>query len=663
MPERAGLVFIIAALAAVISSCGERPATTAQVDYAGESIWSAPWPDERLRTAEGTIDVDGFPNPRRIRIVDQLKSVLRTADGFGTSSTIFFPLSRPIDPSTLTSVHESITPLATVFVMDVEAASPERGQRRPVVARFDVESGPFGVPNVLALLPLQGMPLRPNRLHVAVVTTRVLDADGEALETAPATRLLLEGERPDGLSDAAFAAHLEAIDALREAGVDDSEIAATAVFRTWDPTLDLVRARDQVAAAPLPLPGAFEAREEFTDYCVFHTTLSMPVFQEGTPPFSLEGGGWVRDANGMLLEQVRETSNVWITVPRQTMPDAGFPTVLFVRTGGGGDRPLVDRGPHATAGAAAEPGTGPAMHFARAGFLGISVDGPLGGLRNLADWDEQFQIFNINNPTALRDTVRQSALELILLAYVLPTIDFDGSSCAGVVAAGGRVRLDISQLTMMGHSMGATIGPLAVAVEPRYRALILSGAGGSWIENVVYKQSPLEVRPIAETLLHYDGYPITEHDPVLALLQWGGEPADPQVYARTIIEEPPSGGPRHVLMFQGILDTYIPPPVANALSLALGVDLGGERLDETLPEYEPLGTFLDLAGRDQVPLPDSGNRGTATAFVVQHLEDGIEDGHEVAYQRSEPQLQYRCFLDTLRVGIPQVPASSQTSCP
>ena len=31
-------------------------------------------------------------------------------------------------------------------------------------------------------------------------------------------------------------------------------------------------------------------------------------------------------------------------------PAAGYPLAVFIRTGGGGDRPMIDRGPHAIAG-------------------------------------------------------------------------------------------------------------------------------------------------------------------------------------------------------------------------------------------------------------------------------------------------------------------------
>lgn len=641
---------------------GPPPAAMAQVDYASPELWGAPWPDERLRGADGTVDVSSFPHPRRIAIVGQILSVLDGAPGFGTSSAIYFPLAAPIDPASLPDIEESITGGATVFLVDVDPESPERGTRQPLQVRFDADPGRYGTPNLLALLPLQGRPLYPNRLYAAVVTTGVRAEDGAPLLVAPATAALVRGEAPDGLSDAALAAHRAALEALRELGIDDATLAATAVFRTWDPTAELAAARAQLIAETLPVPvSPFEAREVFDDYCVFSTTIRMPVFQSGEAPYTAEGGGWVRGEDGRLVRQDEAESTVWVTLPRQPVPGSAFPAAVFIRTGGGGDRPLVDRGVHPAAGAQAEPGTGPAMHLARAGFAGISVDGPLGGLRNLESWDEQFAIFNINNPTALRDNIRQSALELILFAHIVPTLAIDASACPGLETDG--VRLDGSRLAIMGHSMGATIAPLVAALEPAYRAMILSGAGASWIANVIFKESPLTVRPIAETLLGYTDHTMTEHDPVLTLLQWAGEPADPQVYARLIVEEP-AGEPRQVLMFQGILDTYIPPPVANALSLALGVDLAGEPLDQRLPDYRPVGPLLPLAGRGVIALPASGNRGggAVTAVVVQHEEDGIEDGHEVVYQSAAAQLQYRCFLESLRDGVPRVPASDASAC-
>jgi hypothetical protein len=97
----------------------------------------------------------------------------------------------------------------------------------------------------------------------------------------------------------------------------------------------------------------------------------------------------------------------------------------------------------------------------------------------------------------------------------------------------------------------------------------------------------------------------------------------------------------------------------------LGVDLAGEAVDvendrETCPDAScSLARFLPLVGRARTPLPARGNRtlgaDDVTAVVVQHPEDGVEDGHEIVFQREEAKAQYREFLETWLDGVPSVP--------
>ena len=434
------------------------------------------------------------------------------------------------------------------------------------------------------------------------------------------------------------------------------------------PTEQLDAFRASVLEGPLPEPNAPFARNEvFDGFCVYETTIHMPVFQQGVPPFVLGGGGWAADEAGRPILQGTEEANFVVTLPRTDMPEEGFPVVVFSRTGGGGERLLVDRGPRAEPGGEpVEPGTGPALHFARAGFAGASVDGPHGGLRNITGGDEQLLIFNILNPTAMRDNIRQSALEIVLTAHILDDVRIDASDCPGLVTpGGGPVRFDTETLVLMGHSMGATILQPALAAEPRFRAAIMSGAGGSWIENLIHKESPFEVRPLAELILNYHqrGRTLHAHDPAVTLVQWAGEPADAPVYNRRIAERPPADRP-DLLMLQGIVDTYILPPIANATSLSFGLDLAGEPLDADHPElarFRPLEPLLRFSGARRIDLPASGNAGppggpARTAVVVQHPEGPVEDGHEVVFQTDPPKHQYRCFLQTLAAGgVPVVP--------
>jgi hypothetical protein len=303
-----------------------------------------------------------------------------------------------------------------------------------------------------------------------------------------------------------------------------------------------------------------------------------------------------------------------------------------------------------------EPGSGPAMEFAREGYAALSVDGPHGGARNVLHLDEQVLVFNFLNPGALRDNIRQTAVEQALLAEWVGKLTVDASACPGLGQA--QVAFDSEHLALMGHSMGATIAPLVAALEPRYRAVVLSGAGGSWIENVLFKQRPWPVEELAELMIGYAPFELDRYDPVLSMVQWAADSADPLNYNRYL-------GGRHILMFQGIVDHYIMPNIANAESASLGLDVAGKYLDADVPELwgsETLEESLVWSGGQKVPYPVSGNRDGRTAVVVQHRADAVRDGHEVVFQTEPPKVQVRCFLRSFLSGAPPVVVDPSTGC-
>jgi hypothetical protein len=627
------------------------------------SFYDAPFPSDDLVRADGTIAIDGFPDPLGIELVEEGRQLVKNdARGFASSGGIFFTLSGPIDPSALPGLAATSAEGSSVALVGVTPGATDYLRRYPVQLHFDPDGGPFGAPNLLTVLPLQGAPLRPKTTYAAVLT-RELGIAPSAEMTAIAA-----GTKPAAMPAATFAEYGGALIALAAAGIATSDVAGLAVFTTDTPTAGLDLVARAILQPPLPVPDApFHRTDLFADYCVYASTIEMPDYQGGTPPFTMVGGAWVFDANGQPVVQRREKSNLVVTIPRSPMPAAGYPAVEFVRTGAGGDRPLVDRGTQATnGGPPITPGTGPAYYFAHAGFAGASVDGPLGGLRNTTQENEDYTIFNVFNAPALRDNVRESAAELVLFAHIMAALRLDVTDCPGAAGA-APARFDATKVALMGHSMGATIAPLVLAEEPMLGAVILSGAGSSWIENIVYKQQPLYVRPAFEALLEYlpIGRTLTEFDPVVTLFQWAEEPADPLVYDARIIRDPGAGGPRHVLMEQGIVDHYIMPPIANATSLSLGLDLAGMPLDATTQEISSLPSLeslLTFSGRSQIALPASANEtvGAAgprtTGVVLQHPSDGIEDGHEIVFQTDPPKREYRCFLQTFAAtGMPVVP--------
>lgn len=682
--------FFAAIAAVATAACHSSDATAptdAGVDVAGEAavavsmrftraagLYDAPLPSDDLRHADGTVDLSKFPNPNAIDLMNQVVT-MASASGFSTSGGVFFQLTGSIDGVTLPTLAESITPTSGAFLLAIDPTAPDYQKRYPVVLHFDDDGGPFGSPNMLSLLPLQGVPLRPNERYAAVVTTAIVPG------ISPEMQALASGAAPDGMSADVLAEYTSAISEIAKVGTPSSALSGVAVFTTSSPTDAIGVMKTAIHALPVPAPDApWTANEVFDGYCVYSTTLKMPDFQHGTAPYTnpSDGGGWQFDATGTPVFGSYQETTLTVTIPRSPMPPGGYPLVVFIQTGAGGLRALVDRGAQATnGGPPITPGSGPAQDFAAVGMAGLQLWLPLEGTRNPSTLDEDFAIVNVSNILALRDNFRESALELTITPDIAKALAIDVSKCPGATLPTGATTasLDTTKLALFGHSLGAWIAPLALAWDDRFQTAILSGAGGSWIENVIDKQMPVDVAPLVAILLGYPTYTrsLTTNDIALTLFQWAAEPSDPMVYDRRIVREVATGeSPRNVLMVQGIVDHYILPSIADATSLPLGLDLAGPALDSSAPELadEPwIVPMLAYSGRSQISLPASGNvtspSGPAhTAVLVQHLGDAIEDGHEVIFQTEAPKHQYRCFLASWLAGAtPKVPVDDAEDAP
>ncbi len=609
-----------------------------RMDFSRPDFFSAPVP-----SVEGP-DLALWPGIGEIPYTGWVRDIAARRPGAPRTAGVLLTAEALPDVDGL-DVWRTMEADSPVYLVAVDG--PAAGTRAPIDVWAFADAGPYGSTNLISVVPLQGWPLAADTTWALVVTT-ALTANGVPFAPSPTVADLAAGRPVSGLDDAAVEAYAAALTAV---GVDAGELAALAVFRTGDPAAEFQRVVDAARNLALSPPAGFVLTDAFPTYCVWQGSLDWPVYQGGEPPFSISGGAWTFEA-GEPVVQRWETGRIWVTVPRGAAPTAGWPVAELIRTGAGGDRPLVDRGVHAVAHGDSPPGSGPAEVFAAAGVAGVSFDGALGGDRNPTGADEQFLIFNFQNPEALRDNVRQSALEVALLPARLesaPALPIAGCDDA-------EPRFDTGQVALFGHSMGATIAPLALSAEPAFGAAVLSGAGGSYAANVLYKQLPLEPRPVAEAILGYteSGRDLVLGDPFLTLLQWAAEDADPPAYADRI--ETPA-----ILMVQGIVDHYILPPIANTTSLSLGLDLAGPSLDAAEPElagHRPLAPLLPLVGASEVALP------AGPAVVVQVAADGIEDGHEVIFQVGEARRAYRCFLQSwAQGGAAQVPAAAPESEP
>ena len=312
------------------------------------------------------------------------------------------------------------------------------------------------------------------------------------------------------------------------------------------------------------------------------------------------GGDWVFDASGNPVLQRMEEANFVVTIPRQPMPAAGYPTVVLSRTGAGGNRPLVDRGVAATnGGPPIMPGTRP---------------GPLlrhGRLRRLRDRRparrpaQPHQRATRTSPSSTSATPSRCATTSASRPPSWPsrrtsstTSRVDVSDCPGAVAPGNMARFDTGTMALMGHSMGATISPLTLAFEPRFQVGLLSGCGRELDRERHLQAAPgPRPRPRRGPRRRRRQRATTSPSTTRCSPSSSGR-SSPPTRRSTRAASPSSPRRRaraHVLMMQGIVDHYIMPPIADATSLSLGLDLAGPELDDHRPR--------DRHARPGGPLP------------------------------------------------------------
>ena len=126
---------------------------------------------------------------------------------------------------------------------------------------------------------------------------------------------------------------------------------------------------------------------------------------------------------------------------------------------------------------------------------------------------------------------------------------------------------------------------------------------------------------------------------MLALLQMYMERSDSVSYARLLLEAPPDGVRKNVLVTEGLIDRYTPVPSIEALATAMRVDLVSPVKSDVIG--------LTLAGRDVLSPPLTGNWDGATGVLLQYEEAPDSDGHFVVFDLEAARVQSTYFLSTL----------------
>lgn len=659
----------------LIAACGgpafvERP-TQAVMDPDDDDFWSQPMPSDLRREPDGTYDLEDWPAIRESDLLKDWMGVAnrRLREGWGVSSAVFMPLSGPIDATTLPgTVEASMAADASVYLVDIDEASPERGRRFPLNVEVIAQVDAFTPENLLAAVPVFGFVRRTSTTYALVVTTQVKDANGTPLGRSLPFHQAFEdtGAEDDRVE------HYEPLRKfLEDEGIERETIAGAAVFRTFDHNRglrELVDWRRREVPAQLKTPWTVE--EEYDSYQVLRATLDVPVIQRGERPYTGQGEGRiVRDANGD--PEIRDTQEIrlLLALPKSPQPRDGFPLLMYLHGSGGEAEQFLTRGPldeniPRNMQPAPPPGSGPAEWLARRGVASLGMDFGLHGQRHDPPDTTGLVFYNLfGNIEATLDNFTIAVMELEMISEIVDSVTIDPSIAATLDAgdaADGMIRFDPERLTAMGQSMGTTLGVPWAGIDPRLDGIVFSGAGGILVEIAVTAVEPVELKGVVEIAFRMEeGQEAHLAHPALHAAQNLWDFVDPIAKAPHVILDPaPGSKPKHVFMTAGVRDGYFHPRSQAAMAVAMGLPLAGTEVEPILPGA------LSLAGRSTEPLPAVPGANGVTAAVVQY-EAPNTLGHYVVFNQPGARHQYTCFAASVGADGAQIPVAGddETPCP
>jgi hypothetical protein len=344
--------------------------------------------------------------------------------------------------------------------------------------------------------------------------------------------------------------------------------------------------------------------------------------------------------------------------------------MYYIHGTGGLAAQVVDRGRITTVDGEPIKGEGPAYVVAEHGIAAFGAAMPFNPER-----DPGIGVFDYANQvnfSAFPFNFRQGMYEQRLLIEALSRLSIDPAvltGCDGPTLPSGETsyRLAMTQIVVMGQSMGATYANILSAVEPRVIALAPSGAGSFFSHFLMVSPFFGGIKQVVAAILAVPEENLTPLHPGVRMVSSAWEPGDalPSLPRQSLY--PFEGhSVRQVYTVVADGDEFFPTTVFNAMALGWNTQEAGD------VEFASMQTDMTLVGNDGIAAyPVSGNRTSEggapyTAVVVQYAGDGIANPHTIFSQLDAVKYQYGCFLSgvlTNGVGTVVAPAALGTPCP
>lgn len=610
---------------ALLAGCDDPPTAlfSAPGGTPGDDFYALPFPNDLWRRDDGSLDLSQFPT-NSVIAASVRDLVEREVDGFGLNQAMFARFSGALDPASLPTPADSTTDKASVYLVNVDEMSPDRGTRTPIIATFHPEGTQTMAGNRLAVRPVPGFGLDEGTTYALVITKRVHGDNGEPVARDGDFEALMGSGGSAAIAKAreVYAPLLAYLD--EDGGDSRGDVASAAVFTTQHATQFGPALRKGVFATPAPVATDVVQQVDSAVFSLWTGKYEAPNFQAGDPPYIATGGEIAIGADGAAVMTRMEPMRFALTVPKGPTPASGWPLCIYQHgTGGDWETFLED---------------GTAQRLGEVGIAVISTDQVLHGPRDPTGTDPGIAFFNFNNPAAGRDNPLQGAADAWSQQRLALGLSIDDPMRSRVIT------FDPDRVYFFGHSQGGLTGPAYLAFEPAVKGAVLSGTGGTFVLGVLYKTNPIDFPSLISTLIRDE--PVNEDNPTLALAQIAMERSDGINYAPFWVRKPRTGpdgtllAPRNIFQTEGIVDTISPNLALEALAGAIGGDL------VQLPDAKPI-EAVTLRGRGIVPAPITGNVDGVTAVTAQYKQAGNSDGHYVVFEVGAARKQSAQFLGTL----------------
>jgi acetyl esterase/lipase len=627
MPQHALPPLALPLLALALAACGpDGEGPTAHFDPQG-AFFDAPWPSDARRTDAGAPDWSAFPNPAGLALVDTVLDRASSRPGHALNAPVYLRFDAEIDVETLPAPPDTTASSSPIQLLDVDPRSPDFLRRVPIQFAWHPEQGAYLPGNLLAVSPLDGIPLRPGTTYALIVLDAWAEADPRFTEA--------------WTSDGPWGEALAPLDdVLGRIGLYRHDVAAATVFTTTEPLAEMDRVArflDERVTPPAFEPALGWVYNEGA-YEVWRSSYSTPIFMQGEAPYADAGGAFAFRDDGLPEIARWEPMRLSVILPadRAAPPEGGWPVVVSLH-GTGGDWLTV---------AGTDSSYEIAQWATELGAVVLSIDLPLHGTRGTPDTIIDLHSFNVLQPDSALHIHRQAAADTLYLLHGV------AQAPAFTLPSGETVSLDPGRVALIGHSQGGLTSAIAAPwAGELVDGVMMSGTGGLLAITAVERDSDYDFPTIIRSLLSFDeDEPLTETHPALGLVQSLVEVTDPINYGRAWFSEDAGlhgAKPVPVLLTSGLRDDMTPFRTAQALASAARVPFAGKRYADAPANV--------LRGLDSQPMPLSGNvMGWDGAPITAAFAQYDSGDHFVIFYQDEARDVTRNFIASTLSGSPTV---------